>query len=77
MKAQQQSKPVEALERYILAVLGLLLVRHILPAPNARDGSDDNQVRYDAYRSRANFVNFVSHTKEGMLGMVFRKPYRN
>lgn len=45
-----------------------------LPAPNARDGSDDNQVRYDAYRSRANFVNFVSHTKEGMLGMVFRKP---
>jgi hypothetical protein len=45
-----------------------------LPAPNARDGSEENQVRYDAYRSRANFVNFVSHTKEGMLGMVFRKP---
>lgn len=45
-----------------------------LPAPNARDGSDDNQIRYEAYRSRANFVNFVSHTKEGMLGMVFRKP---
>ena len=45
-----------------------------LPAPNARDASDDNHIRYDAYKNRANFVNFVSHTKEGMLGMVFRKP---
>ena len=45
-----------------------------LPAPNASDGSNENQIRYDAYRNRANFVNFVSHTKEGMLGMVFRKP---
>ena len=45
-----------------------------LPAPNARDGSEENLIRYDAYKSRANFVNFVSHTKEGMLGMVFRKP---
>jgi len=44
-----------------------------LPAPNSDDGSTENKLRYEAYRLRANFVNFVSATKEGMLGMVFRK----
>ena len=44
-----------------------------LPAPNAEDGSTANKLRYEAYRQRASFVNFVGHTKEGMLGMVFRK----
>ena len=45
-----------------------------LPPPNANDGSTDNKLRYRAYVERANFVNFTSHTKEGMIGMVFRKP---
>ena len=54
--------------------IGSLAGTAYLPAPNSQDGSSDNQIRYDAYRSRASFVNFVSHTKEGMLGMVFRKP---
>lgn len=44
-----------------------------LPPPNADDGSSANKSRYEAYRQRALFVNFVGHTKEGMLGMVFRK----
>jgi hypothetical protein len=47
-----------------------------LPAPNATDTSDENEQRYIAYRDRANFVNFLGHTKEGMLGMVFRKETR-
>ena len=54
--------------------IGLVEGTAYLPAPNATDGSTENQIRYEAYRNRANFVNFVSHTKEGMLGMVFRKP---
>ena len=45
-----------------------------LPAPNASDTSSENKARYDAYKERASFVNFTAHTKEGMLGMVFRKP---
>lgn len=44
-----------------------------LPAPNPEDNSTDNISRYSAYKKRANFVNFTGHTKEGMLGMVFRK----
>jgi hypothetical protein len=45
-----------------------------LPAPNARDSSQENLERYLAYRLRASFVNFTGFTKEGLLGMVFRKP---
>ncbi len=41
--------------------------------PNPSDLSKTNKDRYEAYLSRANFVNFVSHTKRGMSGMVFRK----
>lgn len=44
-----------------------------LPAPNASDNSDENKERYLAYLKRANFVNFTGYTKEGMLGLVFRK----
>lgn len=44
-----------------------------LPQPNAEDQGDENTLRYKAYVQRANFVNFTAHTKEGMLGMVFRK----
>ena len=54
--------------------IGMVAGTAYLPAPNASDGSTENKIRYEAYRNRANFVNFVSHTKEGMLGMVFRKP---
>jgi len=45
-----------------------------LPMPNSGDKSADNQARYDDYLFRANFVNFVASTKEGLIGMVFRKP---
>ena len=53
--------------------LGGLAGTAYLPPPNANDGSAENKLRYQAYVERANFVNFVGHTKEGMLGMVFRK----
>lgn len=44
-----------------------------LPMPNPEDQSKENNSRYDDYLLRANFVNFTGSTKEGMLGMVFRK----
>jgi len=44
-----------------------------LPAPNATDVSAENIEQYEAYLERAGFVNFTGHTKEGMLGLVFRK----
>ncbi|MCK5127787.1 MAG: DUF4055 domain-containing protein [candidate division Zixibacteria bacterium] len=44
-----------------------------LPAPNSSDTSDENRARYYAYLERANFVNFTGHTKEGLIGLVFRK----
>jgi len=45
-----------------------------LPKPNASDLSQENEDRYTAYKKRASYVNFTGQTKEGMLGMVFRKP---
>lgn len=53
--------------------IGSLKGTAYLPAPNPDDGSNENILRYQAYVKRASFVNFVGHTKEGMLGMVFRK----
>ena len=44
-----------------------------LPAPDPTDLSDENKERYAAYVDRASYVNFTAQTKEGMLGMVFRK----
>jgi len=44
-----------------------------LPIPNPLDASDENRQRYEAYRQRANFVNFTGHTKDGFAGMVSRK----
>ena len=44
-----------------------------LPVPNAKDKSAENKVRYEAYKKRAQFVNFVSRTKNGLSGAVFRK----
>lgn len=44
-----------------------------LPAPNPWDTSVENKYRYNAYRTRANYVNFVGHTKEALAGMVCRK----
>lgn len=40
-----------------------------LPSPE-----DADTARYEAYRTRANYVNFTGHTKDGMIGMVTRKP---
>lgn len=45
-----------------------------LPAPNPDDSSQENLRRYMSYKTRASFVNFTGFTKEGLLGMVFRKP---
>ena len=45
-----------------------------LPKPNPDDTSKENGQRYNDYRARANYVNFTGSTKDGMLGMVFRKP---
>ncbi len=45
-----------------------------LPQPNPTDASDENHTRYQHYRTRASFVNFTGHTKDGFLGMVYRKP---
>jgi hypothetical protein len=47
-----------------------------LPPPNPTDSSTDNRVRYDAYKTRALFINFTAHTKDGFLGMVNRRPIR-
>ena len=44
-----------------------------LPMPNSSDDATENLKIYDAYKLRANFVNFTGHTKKGMVGMVFRK----
>tara|TARA_R110000744_G_scaffold1427_1_gene5034 strand:- start:658 stop:2148 length:1491 start_codon:yes stop_codon:yes gene_type:complete len=55
------------------SAIGAMKGTAYLPPPNASDGSTDNKLRYQAYVDRANFVNFTAHTKEGMLGMVFRK----
>jgi hypothetical protein len=44
-----------------------------LPPPNPTDLSSENRQRYRAYRNRANYVNFVGSTKEGLCGLVWRK----
>ena len=44
-----------------------------LPPPNPTDASAENRLRYQAYVDRATYVNFTAQTKEGMLGLVFRK----
>ena len=41
--------------------------------PSASDKSDKNIKRYEAYLERANFVNYTANTKEGLIGLVFRK----
>jgi hypothetical protein len=43
-----------------------------LPAPNPEDNSAQNKLRYQAYRDRANFVNFTAYTKDGFAGMIAR-----
>lgn len=48
-----------------------------LPPPNPEDNTLENRNRYIAYRLRANFVNFTGNTKDGMLGMVFRKDMQS
>lgn len=45
-----------------------------LPVPNPNDNTQDNIDRYDAYKKRACFVNFTGYTKDGLLGMIARKP---
>lgn len=46
-----------------------------LPRPNAADTSDENQLRYMAYVTRAVFYNVVKRTLGGMVGQIFaREP---
>jgi len=45
-----------------------------LPPPNPSDNSTENKERFDAYKTRASFVNFTGHTKDGFVGMICRKP---
>lgn len=42
-----------------------------LPMPNAHDTSNENKERYKAYKLRANFLNAVDNTVQGLLGQVF------
>lgn len=42
-----------------------------LPRPNASDTSSENNARYDAYITRANFMNVAQQTLLGMRGQVF------
>lgn len=42
-----------------------------LPAPNPTDASDQNKARYSQYLTRANFVNFVNRTIDGLVGEIF------
>ncbi len=44
-----------------------------LPVPNSSDTSAENQQRYRDYLKRANYTNYTGHTKEALLGMVFKK----
>lgn len=53
-------------------VSGNIAGTRYLPQPNPNDNSQENVQRYDQYKTRANFVNFTSHTRDGFLGMVFR-----
>ena len=45
-----------------------------LPVPNPSDNSKQNEDRYTSYRMRACFINFTGYTKDGLLGMIARKP---
>lgn len=42
-----------------------------LPAPNPTDNSETNKARYSQYLVRANFVNFVNRTIDGLIGEIF------
>lgn len=44
-----------------------------VPKPNAADNSIENNLRYDAYLARGNFMNFTQRTLQGMVGAVFGK----
>lgn len=42
-----------------------------LPMPDAEDTSKDNQVRYNAYLTRAVFYNVAERTQAGLVGQIF------
>lgn len=44
-----------------------------LPKPNASDQSNENQIRYDQYLTRAVFYNVTAKTLGGLVGQVFSK----
>lgn len=67
--------PIYYLIRDVLA--GELTVKKAgtkyLPMPNAQDRSRENQVKYEAYKSRAVFYNVARRTLLGLIGQVFSK----
>lgn len=44
-----------------------------LPAPNPDDESEENILRYDAYKTRAVFYNVAQQTLSGLVGEVFAR----
>ena len=44
-----------------------------LPKPNPLDKSPENDARYEAYKTRALFVNMTGRTHNGMVGTIFSK----
>lgn len=44
-----------------------------LPMPNSDDQSPANLARYESYKARAVFYNFMKRTLEGMIGEVFSR----
>lgn len=45
-----------------------------LPMPNPTDKSAENLLAYNAYKTRACFINFTGDTLDSRVGMVFSKP---
>lgn len=44
-----------------------------LPMHNASDTSDANKAKYKAFKESANFVNYVSRTRNTLVGLAFNK----
>lgn len=45
-----------------------------LPKPDPTNKSAENDERYKALKKRAMFLNFTARTKQGLIGVMFRKP---
>lgn len=73
-KAVKEAQSIGESENNATTNIGNITGSRYLPVPNPSDNSQENRDRYQAYKKRANFVNFTGSTKDGFLGMVNRKP---